>query len=1049
MPAPPNAVCELIQPILHLPAAPLFWHHQREEGAAALEPGARLGTSADETRASLDAMSIFRTSLLLALCLPALGADRTIAQFIHKAWVPKDGAPASIRAITQTSDGYLWLASVQGLYRFDGAQFERFEPHGQPLPATAFVSLLSCPNGDLWVGSAASGISMLRNGSNRNYTAADGLPEGAVLSIAQDRQGVIWAAAQGGLARFDREKWRKAGPESGFEGSPISLYQDRQGTLWAASTNAVFYLPQGSGTFHRSEFPATWVMQMLESPNGTMWMAETVRAVRPMPPSKGPEIAVGSQGILYDRDGSLWITTLGDGLRRAPDPDRVPHEKIEKTSDQLESFTAKEGLSADFVTAIDQDREGNIWLGTSGGLDRFSRGAVMRAPVPGKFTRTIMAPGDHGDVWVSGMTPDLGRVHDNQWFPGAKPSTVFSVAAGPDDSIWWAGNVQAGREFQGRFTVFPLPRPYAPNNVEPTQIAVDRLGALWLAGSFGIFVRRGIEWKGIDLPSDFPGRNASLAYADAAGRVWFGYRQNAMALIDGSAVRVFSAKDGLQAGAVQAIFANGASIWIAGSKGLQLFDGRRFRDIAPAGGGVFGSVSGVVETSEGDLWLNAYNGIVRIPSAAAGKLKAGADTAEYTLFGAYDGLPGATQQTQPFPTLIQATDGKLWFGSSAGPVWIDPKNLPRNELPPPVAVCFLTAKEKRYTSFAALHLPALTRDIEFGYTAMSLTIPERVRFRYKLDGSDKDWRDAGTRRQASYTNLGPGPYRFRVMASNNDGVWNEAGAAMTFRIDAAFYQTIWFQAVCYAAGLALMWLLYSYRLRQAAAQVHSRLEGRIAERERIARELHDTLLQSFQGLMLRLQVVDDLLPPGEAKKELEQSLERADQAIAEGRCAVYDLRSSTTTTNDLKEALRTAADQFVGDGAPTFRLEVEGAARDLHPILRDEVYRIACEGLRNAFKHARASHVEAEITYGERVLRLRIRDDGDGIPQDILESGLSGHYGLRGMRERAQQNGARLEIWSRPKVGTEIDLSIPASIAYTNSSKSSGRRLFRRRGVRS
>jgi len=985
----------------------------------------------------------------LALCLPALGGDRTIAQFVHKSWVAKDGAPANIMAITQTNDGYLWLASSQGLYRFDGMDFERLEPSGQPFTSASVYSLVSCPNGDLWIGSAVSGISKLRNGTNRNYTTEDGFPDGAVLSIAQDRQGAIWAGTQGGLARFDGTKWRKVGSESGFEGTPISLYVDRRGTLWAASLKAVFFLPQGSGSFRRAGFPTMYVMHMLESPDGTMWMAQTMRAVRPMPPSKGPEIVLGSQRILFDRDGSLWITTLGDGLRRAPYPDRLPHEKIEKSSDRLESFTAKEGLSADFVTSIYQDREGNIWVGTSGGLDRFSRGAVTRAPVPGKFTRTTMAPGDHGDVWVGGLSADVGRIHDNQWFPEVMPFSVPSVVSAPDGSTWWAGNIRVGREFKGRFTPFQLPQTYVTNNAEPTRIAIDRLGILWISGSFGIFARRGSEWKGIDLPSGFPGKRAVLAYADAAGRVWFGYRENSIVLIDRGAVRAFSSKDGLQAGAVQAIFASGDCTWIGGSKGLQLFDGRRFRDITPAGGGSFGSVSGVLETSDGYLWLNAYNGIVRMPPAVVAKLKAGTDRAEYSLFDAYDGLPGATQQSQPYPTLIQATDGKLWFGTSAGPVWIDPKDLPRNELPPPVAIRSLTAKGKRYTSFAALRLPALTRDVDFGYTAMSLTIPERVRFRYKLDGSDEDWHDAGTRRQAFYTNLRPGPYRFRVMACNNDGVWNEAGAAMTFRIDAAFYQTIWFQAVCYAAGLALLWLLYRFRLQQATAQVHSRLEGRIAERDRIARELHDTLLQSFQGLMLRLQVVDDLLPPGEAKEELDQSLERADQAIAEGRRAVYDLRSTNTTANDLKEALRAAADKFAGDGSPTFSLEAEGAARDLHPIMHDEVYRIACEGLRNAFKHARAQHVEVEITYGERVLRLRIRDDGDGIPRDILESGRSGHYGLRGMRERAQQNGATLEIWSRPKAGTEIELSIPASIAYANSSKRSSWRLFRRRGTRS
>jgi signal transduction histidine kinase/ligand-binding sensor domain-containing protein len=988
-------------------------------------------------------MTIFRTSLFLAFCLPTLGADRTIAQLVHKSWVAKDGAPAGIRAITQTNDGYLWLASAQGLYRFDGTQFERLEPLGQPFPATPAYSLLSCPSGDLWIGFSSAGISVLRNGTNRNYTAADGLPEGAVLSIARDGQGAIWAAVQGGLARFDGEKWGHVGPESGFKGSPVSLYVDRQGTIWAASTNAVFYLPQGSGTFQQSEFPATWVMQVLESPNGTMWMAETVRAVRPMPPSKGPEIAVGSQGILFDSDGSFWITTLGDGLRRAPDPYRLPHERIGKTSDQLESYTAKEGLTADFVTAIHQDREGNIWVGTSGGLDRFSRGAITRAPVPGKFTRTMMAPGDDGDVWVSGMTPDLGRVHDNRWFPGALPSTVFSVAAGPDGSIWWAGSAQAGREFHGRFTVVPLPRPYAPNGVQPTQIAVDRSGALWLAGSFGIFVRRGIEWKGIDLPSDFPGKNASLAYADAAGRVWFGYRESAMALIDGSAVRVFSAKDGLQPGAVQAIFASGSSVWIGGSRGLQLFDGRRFRDIAAAGGGVLGSVSGVLETSEGDLWLNAYNGIVRILPAAAAKLKAGADTAEYTLFDAYDGLPGVTQQAQLYPTLIQATDGKLWFGTSSGPVWIDPKKIPRNELPPPVAVRSLTAKGKRYASFDALHLPALTSDIEFGYAAMSFTIPERVRFRYRLDGSDEDWQDAGTRRQAFYTNLGPGAYRFRVMASNNDGVWNEAGAAVTFRIDAAFYQTIWFQAVCYAAGLALLWLLYRVRLQQATAQVHSRLEGQIAERERVARELHDTLLQSFHASLVQMQAARNLFSrhSEEAFHKLDSAIQMTAGAIVEGRDAIQQLRSQPADQADLAQLLTLTGQELArshetASGAVVWRVLVEGRKRDLKPLLQDEIFRITRELLRNAFQHAEAKQVEAEIRYDRRMLRVHVRDDGKGIDPEILQAGgRAGHWGFAGMRERAQQIGARLDFWSERGMGTEVQLTVVASIAYQTPQK--------------
>jgi signal transduction histidine kinase len=328
---------------------------------------------------------------------------------------------------------------------------------------------------------------------------------------------------------------------------------------------------------------------------------------------------------------------------------------------------------------------------------------------------------------------------------------------------------------------------------------------------------------------------------------------------------------------------------------------------------------------------------------------------------------------------------------------------------------------------------------------LSLSIPERVRFRYKLEGSDKDWHDAGTRRQAFYTDPKPGPYRFRVLACNNDGVWNESGATLDFSIAPAFYQTIWFQGLYWVSGGAIVWLFYLFRLRQATAQIHGRLEERLAERTRIARELHDTLLQSFQGLMLRFQVVNDLLPAGRAKQELEQALDRADQAIVEGRQAVHDLRSSAEVTNDLAQAIRAVVDELASQDSAAFRLMVEGAARELRPIPRDEIYRIAREALRNAFTHAKARQIEVEITYDPRMLRLRIRDDGGGIPAAILEEGRSGHYGLPGMRERAKQIGANLTIWSGAETGCEIELSIPGSIAYVTSPGSRRFRWFRKK----
>jgi hypothetical protein len=387
----------------------------------------------------------------------------------------------------------------------------------------------------------------------------------------------------------------------------------------------------------------------------------------------------------------------------------------------------------------------------------------------------------------------------------------------------------------------------------------------------------------------------------------------------------------------------------------------------------------------------------------------------------------------------------LWFVAGDGVSVIDPRHLPFNKLPPPVHIEEITADRKKYETSPHLRLPPLVRDLEIDYTALSFVAPEKVRFRVKLEGHDRDWKDAGNERKAFYNDLPPRKYRFRVKACNNSGVWNEAGASFDFSIDPKYYQTTWFKIACAAAFLTVLWGLYRLRLYQIAREFNVHLEARVGERTRIARDLHDTVLQSFQGMMLRLQAGIEILPPSKTKDALEKALELGDRAIAEGRESIHDLRASTTTTNELAQAMRGVADELAGEGSPTFRLVVEGAVRDLHPILRDEVYRIAREALRNSFNHAKAHHIEAEIAYGERLLRLRIRDDGCGIPADILGAGRSGHYGLNGMRERARQIGASLDIWSGGRTGTEIDLSIPTSIAYSKSPGRSRLQLFRKK----
>jgi len=352
----------------------------------------------------------------------------------------------------------------------------------------------------------------------------------------------------------------------------------------------------------------------------------------------------------------------------------------------------------------------------------------------------------------------------------------------------------------------------------------------------------------------------------------------------------------------------------------------------------------------------------------------------------------------------------------------------------------ITANRRTYDPASAvsgsLRLPPLVRDLEIDYTALSLVAPEKNRFKYMLEGYDTDWQDAGTRRQAFYTNLSPRRYRFRVQASNNSGVWNEAGVSLDFSIDPAWYQTPWFPAAAVVALFAVVWSLYRYRLHHLERQFGLRMEERVNERTRIARDLHDTLLQGFQGVLLKFSAASYMLPDhSPARDLLEQAVEQARKSIEEGRDAVQGLRTSTLASNDLARTIGTIGEELAAESLngrrPGFRIEVEGTPMDLAPLVRDEVCRIVVEALRNAFRHADAEQIEVAIHYEKRCLRVQVRDDGKGVDQSVLAAGgRDGHHGLKGMHERASLLRGKLEVWSKAGFGCEVELTVPAPVAY-------------------
>jgi signal transduction histidine kinase len=550
----------------------------------------------------------------------------------------------------------------------------------------------------------------------------------------------------------------------------------------------------------------------------------------------------------------------------------------------------------------------------------------------------------------------------------------------------------------------------------------------------GIWTLKDNRWKKFDNAA-LPNQNIYAAYTDARGRVWFGYGNGVVTVLDHDAVRMFSNENGIATGAVKVIRGRNENVWIGGELGVAIFQQGRFRMLEAAGPKAFRAVSGILETADGSLWLTESRGVAHVPPTEIhAALHDPAYKVGYELFDYADGLPGPVQQVAS-PTAVEGTDGRLWFATVGGLVSIAPGKLTKNKLPPGVLVRSVSASGQQYPPGPNVLLPALSNNVQVDYTGLSLSVPDRVLFRYRLDGVDEEWQDAGTRRQAFFNNLSPGHYRFHVVASNNDGVWNEEGAVLDFDIAPAWYQTNWFRLLCVAATLFVLWSLYQLRLRRVAAFYRGRMEERLAERERIARDLHDTLLQSVQGLILKFHAIAQRIPVIEpTRQEIEKALDFADQVLIEGRDRVRHLRTATIGFGELPKAFQRVVEEVAPNRVSSFKTVVEGTVLELHPILREEIYSIGREALINALTHSESRNIEAEIIYESHEFRVRIRDDGIGIDPEVLKKGgRADHWGLQGMRERAERIGADLDVWSRPGSGTEVELRIPAATAYRTS----------------
>ncbi len=609
--------------------------------------------------------------------------------------------------------------------------------------------------------------------------------------------------------------------------------------------------------------------------------------------------------------------------------------------------------------------------------------------------------------------------------------------------MWFGGEGGLWRMADGRLAKVELPKELAEGARFFTTMTHDGSGGFWVGG-YGLHRLKDGVWTKYERRDPRPeGTRRSCPetavlsmFTDRANRVWLGCWKGQLpqlTVLEAGQERNFGPKDGLEVGSVMAIHGRGSEIWIGGEFGLQQFDRGRFHTIRAIDDESLRGIVGIVETANGDLWLNGLGGIVHIRREEI--LKSLEDPAYQVTVERFDrrsGLPGLPSQLRHLPTAIEGTDGRLWFAVNNGVVWLDPTRASNRTPSPPVSIQSVTADDKVYETGSTP-----------GFPGGHLQRPDQLR-RGKPPESGGDsvsLQAAGNGRRVARSRAvhlrelpqsATGVYHFEVGASDANGLWSDKTATAEFTILPAYYQTNWFRALCAMLLLLLAWVGYQLRIRRLHRQFEMTLDARVAERTRIARDLHDTLLQSFHGLLLRFQTAFNLLPdrPAESKQVLASAIDQAAEAITEGRDAVQGLRTSATEMNDLADSIRALGEELADENSAeaVLRVEVQGTPRALHPIVRDEVFRIAGEALRNAFRHAAAKQIEVELRYDERQLRVRVRDDGKGIDPEVLRAeGREGHFGLGGMRERAKLAGGKLTVWSGLDTGTEVELSIPGA----------------------
>lgn len=946
-------------------------------------------------------------------------------------WDTSAGLPVeNILALAQTADGFLWVGTAAGLARFDGVRFEVFTKSNTPALGNNVIQALAAGrDGSLWIGTAGAGLVQSQGGAWRVYTSKEGLPGDLVLAIQEDAQGRVWAGTNKGLAVLADGQWRTVGVEQGVNWPIYTLDQAADNTIWAGGVKGLAHIKNEQlELVGQADLQDPNVSKVHCDRNGAVWVATADGrlysyangVMQPQTNVPGREAAhmpsPAFQALLHDSAGRFWLGSLGGGLVGAPEMSL--HSAIE-----LERWSAK------WVYALLEDRAQNIWAATGTGLVRLRLNTISalndKLGLRGSKVRAVYQDND-GTIWVgsegglfrwreSGAgAAATGRLEAVPNYPAAAGDVVSLLAAGPDLLV---GTVRGGllRWRGGRF------------EPSPATLSGAFVAALFQARSGRLFV--GTAGKGVqifegerELPSNSPGPNVRQFAEDAKGVIWAA-TFTGLARYENGNWTTLTTKDGLASDIVMSVHRDAADrIWIGTIGGLSVYENGRLHSFKESQGMTENPVYSMLEDAEHVFWLGTGQGILRINRADL--VTAMNNAAAHVTTRLYDrdaGMLSAQCSGGTSNVAWLLNDGSMLFGTAEGAAWLPAKIASSKVAPVPLMQeAFVDGSAARLEN---LRLPAGARTLELRYSAADLAAPNKLKFRYRLEGFDPDWVNAGTRRTAIYTNLPAGSYRFHVEAINEDGVSGALATVLPLQAIPYFYKTWWFYLLCLLAAATGLWLFYQYRVRQ----LQLRHAAVLTERSRIAKDLHDTLLRGFTGVRMQLMAASRTFPraPADAKDRLDGAINLASNTLTGARHAIWDMRPPALESQPLIEALRTGCRQ----ACPTetrLGFSVNGSPLPLAEKTEVTLLRAAQESVANAVRHGQATAIQVQLDFEPRRVSLLVQDDGCGftVPEDLATT--AGHWGLLGMKQRVESLGGTFRIDSETGSGTRVNLAMPA-----------------------